>query len=105
MWMHADRVWCFALIASWLSVTGCWGDSPGFMPDDTFVPTEPAILSVGSPGADEDPSVLRGGRGLALPGYSPRVVATTTPGVYLGVWVAGPTGAQNVFYRLFALEP
>ncbi len=34
-------------------------------------------------------------------GYSHRVALTSTPGVYLGVWVQGPEGAQDVFYRFF----
>lgn len=34
-------------------------------------------------------------------GYSHRVAATPEPGVYLGVWVQGPEGAQDVFYRFF----
>jgi hypothetical protein len=38
----------------------------------------------------------------ALPaGYSHRVAATTTAGVYLGVWVQGPEGSQDVYYRFF----
>jgi hypothetical protein len=36
---------------------------------------------------------------LPLDGYSPRVVATTTPGVYLGAWVAG--SPQDVWVRVF----
>lgn len=38
---------------------------------------------------------------LPLVGYSPRIVATPTPGVYLGVTVAGATGAQDVYARVF----
>jgi hypothetical protein len=34
-------------------------------------------------------------------GYSHSIVATPTPGVYLGVWVQGPEGAQDVWYRVF----
>ncbi len=34
-------------------------------------------------------------------GYSHRVAPTPTPGVYLGVWVQGPEGTQDVFYRFF----
>ena len=41
---------------------------------------------------------------LPLPGYSPRVASTTTAGVFLGVWVTGPVGAQGVCHRFFALE-
>jgi hypothetical protein len=35
------------------------------------------------------------------PGYSHRIVATPTPRVYLGVWVQGPDGAQDIYYRFF----
>jgi hypothetical protein len=38
---------------------------------------------------------------LPLDGYSPRVVATPTADVYLGAWVAGATGAQDVHVVLF----
>jgi hypothetical protein len=41
---------------------------------------------------------------LPLEGYSPRVVATGIAGLFLGVWVAGPTGAQDVWYRFFESE-
>jgi hypothetical protein len=34
-------------------------------------------------------------------GYSHRVSRTTTPDVYIGVWVQGPDGEQNVYYRFF----
>jgi hypothetical protein len=34
-------------------------------------------------------------------GYSHRIVPTSTPGVYLGVWVQGPEGAQDIYYRFF----
>ncbi len=34
-------------------------------------------------------------------GYSHRIAATSTPGVYLGAWVEGPDGAQDVYYRFF----
>jgi hypothetical protein len=32
-------------------------------------------------------------------GYSHRVVATSRPGVYLGAWVQGPEGAQDIWVR------
>ncbi len=35
------------------------------------------------------------------PGYSHRIAATPTPGVYLGVWVQGPEGQQDLYYRFF----
>ncbi len=35
------------------------------------------------------------------PGYSHRIAPTPTPGVYLGAWVQGPEGAQDVYYRFF----
>jgi hypothetical protein len=34
-------------------------------------------------------------------GYSHRIVATPTSRVYLGVWVQGPEGAQDIYYRYF----
>lgn len=34
-------------------------------------------------------------------GYSHKVAATTTPGVYLAAWVQGPEGSQDVYYRFF----
>ena len=34
-------------------------------------------------------------------GYSHRIAATTRPGVFLGAWVQGPDGAQDVYYRFF----
>ena len=37
-----------------------------------------------------------------MTGYSPRVAATPTDGVYLGAWVEGPTGEQDVRVRFFA---
>jgi hypothetical protein len=35
------------------------------------------------------------------PGYSHRIARTPTAGVYLGVWVQGPEGAQDIYYRFF----
>ncbi|HEU4387221.1 MAG TPA: sialidase family protein, partial [Blastocatellia bacterium] len=34
-------------------------------------------------------------------GYSHRIAATSTPGIYIGVWVEGPEGAQDIYYRFF----
>jgi hypothetical protein len=34
-------------------------------------------------------------------GYSHRIAPTPTPGIYIGVWVEGPEGSQDIFYRLF----
>jgi len=34
-------------------------------------------------------------------GYSHRIAATNVPVVYIGVWVAGPDGAQDIHYRVF----
>lgn len=36
-----------------------------------------------------------------LQGYSPKVTATSTPGIFLGAWVQGPEGSQDVYYRFF----
>lgn len=38
---------------------------------------------------------------LPMTGYSPRVAATPTDGVFLGAWVEGPTGQQDIRVRLF----
>ena len=38
---------------------------------------------------------------LLPPGYSHRIVATPTNGVYLAVWVQGAEGEQDIYYRLF----
>ena len=35
------------------------------------------------------------------PGYSHRIAATSTSGVFLGAWVQGPEGTQDVYYRFF----
>lgn len=35
------------------------------------------------------------------PGYSHRIAPTSTPGIYLGVWVQGPEGSQDIWYRFF----
>ena len=35
------------------------------------------------------------------PGYSHHIAATPRAGVYLGVWVQGPDGAQDIYYRVF----
>jgi hypothetical protein len=37
-----------------------------------------------------------------MTGYSPRLAATPTPGIYIGLWVQGPDGAQDVYYRFVA---
>jgi len=34
-------------------------------------------------------------------GYSHRVAQTSTPGLYIGVWVAGAEGSQDIYWRLF----
>jgi hypothetical protein len=34
-------------------------------------------------------------------GYSHRIASTPNQGVYLGVWVQGPDGAQDIYYRFF----
>lgn len=37
-----------------------------------------------------------------LTGYSGHVVATATPGIYLGVWVSGAQNRQKIWYRYFS---
>src|SRR4029079_18325624 len=34
-------------------------------------------------------------------GYSHRSAATSTPGIFIGVWVEGAEGAQDIYYRFF----
>jgi len=40
-------------------------------------------------------------RGELPDGYSHSIVPTATPGVCLGVWVQGPEGSQDIYYRFF----
>jgi hypothetical protein len=43
-----------------------------------------------------------GSENASLPaGYSHKIAATSTPGVYLAAWVQGPEGSQDVYYRFF----
>ena len=39
---------------------------------------------------------------LPIPGYSPRVVATPTPGVFVAAWVEGPPNDRDIHVRVFA---
>ncbi len=39
---------------------------------------------------------------LPLPGYSPRIVATPTAGVYLGAYVAGAVNEREVYVKVFS---
>jgi hypothetical protein len=34
-------------------------------------------------------------------GYSHRIAPTSTPGIFLGVWVQGAEGEQDIYYRFF----
>jgi hypothetical protein len=36
-----------------------------------------------------------------IAGYSGRILATATPGIYWGAWVSGPAGTQKIRYRFF----
>lgn len=38
---------------------------------------------------------------MVAAGYSHRIAATPTPRVYLAVWVQGPEGSQDIYYRFF----
>jgi hypothetical protein len=51
------------------------------------------LASAGTASGTENPSLPEG--------YSHKVAATTTPGVYLAAWVQGPEGSQDVYYRFF----
>jgi hypothetical protein len=39
---------------------------------------------------------------LAIPGYTPRIVPTATPGIYWAAWAEGTEPLQKVRYRFFA---
>ncbi|MGH7461168.1 MAG: hypothetical protein ACREMA_09080 [Longimicrobiales bacterium] len=60
----------------------------------------PAVFELPLANSDLYPQGIVGNTQLP-PGYSHRVVATSRPGVYLGVWVQGPDGAQDIHYRFF----
>lgn len=38
---------------------------------------------------------------LLPPSYSHHIAPTSVPGLYLGVWVQGPDGAQDIYYRFY----
>jgi hypothetical protein len=38
---------------------------------------------------------------LPIDGYSPRVVATPTPGVFLAAWVGGPANERDIYVRVY----
>jgi hypothetical protein len=60
----------------------------------------PRVFEIPSAQADLYPQAVAE-NSLLGEGYSHRVVATPTPRVYLGVWVQGPEGAQDIYYRFF----
>ena len=64
-------------------------------------PTNPKVFELPVAGSSTDPAALV--ENTALPGgYSHRIAPTSTPGRYLGVWVQGPEGAQDIYYRFFS---
>jgi len=38
---------------------------------------------------------------LPIAGYSPRIVATPTPGVFIAAWVGGSAGERDIYVRMF----
>jgi hypothetical protein len=59
---------------------------------------DPRVFDVPIAGVGSSP----GTPNAELPaGYSHKVAATSTPGVYLAAWVQGPEGSQDVYYRFF----
>jgi hypothetical protein len=48
------------------------------------------------------PIGLRQNPALPGAGYSHRITATATEGVYLGVWVQGADGVQDIYYRFYS---
>ena len=61
---------------------------------------EPRVFELPLSNVQQYPTGLRENAALP-PGYSHRIVATPTPGVYLAVWVQGPDGSQDIYYRVF----
>jgi len=61
----------------------------------------PLVYAMALTNLDDYPTALVQ---IALPGgYSHRVTATPTPGIFLGVWVQGPEGQQDIYFRFFAI--
>jgi hypothetical protein len=62
----------------------------------------------GSPQAFETPLANLGqyptgvvANGSLPAGYSHRIAPTPIAGTYIGVWVQGPDGSQDIYYRIF----
>ena len=60
----------------------------------------PRVFELGLDAAANYPQALLENTALP-PGYSHRIAPTPTAGVYIGVWVQGPDGAQDIYYRFF----
>jgi hypothetical protein len=61
----------------------------------------PAVFELPLANAGVYPTGIVGNTDLP-PGYSHRVAPTPTPGVYLGAWVQGSVGAEEIYYRFYA---
>ncbi len=61
---------------------------------------QPKVFELPLANASRYPVGLRENTDLP-PGYSHRIAATTTAGVYLAVWVEGPERTQEIYYRFF----
>ena len=64
-------------------------------------PGAPTVFELPLTGAGQYPNGVVTNSSLPA-GYSHRIAPTSTPGVYLGVWVQGPEGSQDLYYRFFA---
>jgi len=60
----------------------------------------PTVLELPLANSDRYPQGIVSDTMLS-PGYSHRIVATSRPGINLGVWVQGPEGSQDIYYRFF----
>jgi hypothetical protein len=107
----ASPMYCLSSDAELYTATSTLGvtwSAPARVTNDSATDTFPdlydhAIAWSTAAGAVTMP--IGGGARTALPfdGYSPRVAATHTPGVYLGAWTGtGTTDAHDVYVRLFA---
>jgi hypothetical protein len=60
----------------------------------------PSVYELPAPGTGAYPQSVVSNTSLP-PGYSHRIAATPVAGTYIGVWVQGPDGSQDIYYRVF----
>jgi hypothetical protein len=80
------------------SLDGDWG----LLWLSTRIAAMPLVYAMALTNLDDYPTALV--QIASLPGgYSHRIVETPTPGIWLGAWVQGPEGEQDIYYRFFAM--